>query len=207
MPDWKIKPGYIERPMPEYCLDRPDGNLWQWDVYAKARELAIETGAKWFIDLGCGSGEKSDMLVDGATKRYIGFDTGSNFEYCRSLPRRLRSEWRECDLESPEFAIPSEDAVIICADVIEHLINPAALLRRLADLIARVKGIILSTPDRDLTHGIDHNGPPPNVGHVREWNLSEFRELLESFGLKPAMSHVPCRKGDDRRITTMAVIA
>lgn len=200
MTDWKLKPGYIERAEPAYCVDKPDGHLWQWDAYTMALAIAKETKAEWVIDLGCGSGEKLEMLF-GDFER-IGLDHGENIERC--ITEYPDSLWNTADLEKADFASASRDAVIICADVIEHLKNPRPLLRRLAKLAPNVKGIVISTPDRDLTHGVGHNGPPPNPGHVREWNKAELVEYLTSIGFPiKTVGHIPCKKDDGRIITIM----
>ena len=200
MTDSKIKPGYIERAEPAYCVDKPDGHLWQWDAYTTALEIATRNSAKWVIDLGCGSGEKLELLF-GNFKR-IGLDYGENLKRC--VANYPGSEWGTIDLENGRFFPPSMDAVIIFADVIEHLKNPEPLLIRLAELAPLVKGIVISTPDRDLTHGVGHNGPPPNLGHVREWNESELVSYLAWIGFPiRTVGHIPCKKDDERRITIM----
>ena len=69
--------------------------------------------------------------------------------------------------------------VIVCSDVIEHLVDPDELL----DYIKAIsyKYLILSTPDRDLVYKPSDegcNGPPANEAHVREWNYQEFDEYI-----------------------------
>lgn len=199
MTDYKIKPGYIERPEPAYCVDKPDGNLWQWDAYVKARDIAIEANAEWIIDIGCGSGEKAS-LFEGF--EYIGIDYGPNI--ADSSANAMDGYYLDFDLDKEPIQLAFPNCVIVCADVVEHLKNPSLLLGRLAEFAPLVKGIVLSTPDRDLTHGADHNGPPPNVCHVREWNKAELQSYLESSGFPiKTIGHIPCRKDDERRITIM----
>ena len=41
------------------------------------------------------------------------------------------------------------------------------------------KKIVLSTPDRDLL--FNHNGPPKNPAHVREWSYKEFRQYISQY--------------------------
>lgn len=47
--------------------------------------------------------------------------------------------------------------------------------------------IFISTPERDLCHGVGNLGPPTNPCHVQEWNLFEFQMLLKYYGLNPLM--------------------
>ena len=44
--------------------------------------------------------------------------------------------------------------------------------------------MLISTPERDLTQGLWHHGPPPNVAHVREWNIRELGALLRRAGFE-----------------------
>ena len=96
---------------------------------------------------------------------------------------------------------------IICADVIEHLLKPEILLDLLADCVDLGAGLVLSSPERDLTHGKGHMGMPPNPCHVREWNEAEFRCLLAQYHLEDvAFRIVPPYGGSEKLSTMMAVI-
>lgn len=203
MPDFKLKPHYSVRPMPRYCVDRPDGHLWQFDVYQTALNLARDNEAKYVVDFGCGSGEKLQMFMP--QFKVIGIDAGSNIEYCWQEHRK--GTWIDGNLETMNFDFPMKDAVYICADVIEHLVNPEPLLRAMQGLQKTYPTMAISTPDRDLTHGVAHMGPPPNLGHVREWNMAELRGYLNSLDFTiHDIRHIPCMKDDNRLITTMAVL-
>ncbi len=204
MNDYKIKRGYAERLEPSYCVDRPDGHCWQWQTYRTALDIGLAGYGRYIVDFGCGSGEKLQAFDEHDGFITIGIDTGSNIEYCkRTYPDRT---WINGNLETMEFDFPATDAIYICADVVEHLKNPDPLLRKLASLQCDRSTIVISTPDRDLTHGVAHMGPPPNVGHVREWNLAEFQDYLLSMGFDvKQIGHIPCKRDDDRKITTMVV--
>lgn len=177
--------GYVERPQPEYFLDDTHETTcvtWQPDVYRVAADFGSRLGASTIIDAGCGDGAK--LLADCAGFATIGIDYGPNLESClRRAPGRI---WRELDFEGPD-PLPVtlqelRNAVIVCADVIEHLVNPVPLLARLRDSLSSASVILLSTPERALTWGDDHLGPPPNVSHVREWSLAELGRLLRNQG-------------------------
>lgn len=76
------------------------------------------------------------------------------------------------------------NAVVIVADVIEHLIEPQKFINNLS-MWARVSPyILISTPDRNRVRGLGDYGPPQNTAHVREWSLQEFYELLAQNGIK-----------------------
>jgi hypothetical protein len=75
-------------------------------------------------------------------------------------------------------------AVIVCADVIEHLVNPLPLLHTIKNWLVDAPVAIISTPDRVLNRGVHHLGPPDNPKHVREWEVDEFRCFLEATGFE-----------------------
>ena len=131
--DFFVRAHYRPRVTPLYFEDfDPDAKkkIYQPDVYSMA-EVFATLGVRRLFDIGCGKGEKLRPLAD----RFdiVGVDIGANIEHCRrTFPV---GEWIEHDLES-DIELPFarndlQDSLIICADVIEHLVNPSALLRNL----------------------------------------------------------------------------
>lgn len=183
--DYCLKVGYQSREQPEYYAAYNAGVSWQQAVYEYAHCLAKLSRCQTIIDLGCGDGAKLQRFVP--EFEVVGLDYGDNFAYCQS--HYSQSKWLECDLEDVT-TYPRWDkallsgALIICADVIEHLRQPEVLLRMMRRWLPSVQGIVISTPERDLTHGKAHQGPPPNPCHVREWNTAEFLRLMAQFRLR-----------------------
>jgi SAM-dependent methyltransferase len=178
--------GYKSRASPKYFDDAPNlaGKVvHQQDVYAFADYLLRVSGRNTVVDVGCGSGRK--LLAVGAAHR-IGLDYLSNIETCRT--RFPQETWIEVDLERGELpAMPDvapADAVVVCSDVIEHLVDPRKLLDLLASLYEQKAIVLISTPSRTRARGADHMGPPGNPAHVREWALSELELLLDASGLR-----------------------
>jgi SAM-dependent methyltransferase len=183
--DYCIKDGYVERAAPDYFvdIDPETGLICQPDVYIDASRIGEALGATRMIDIGCGNGFKLNELHP----RYeiIGIDFGENLDTCRAdYPH---GEWRHHDLET-EDPLPVSDeelagAIVICSDVVEHLVRPELLLRKLKYALQYADAVLISTPERELTWGPDHFGPPPNPHHVREWSAEEFAAFLESEDL------------------------
>jgi 2-polyprenyl-3-methyl-5-hydroxy-6-metoxy-1,4-benzoquinol methylase len=182
-----IKPGYAHRDAPEYFVDliqERDGVVWQPDVYPEAARIAERLGATRIIDLGSGSGDKLAALHP--RFEIVGIDFGPNLELCR---RKFPfGTWLEHDFDSEATLPLSADAfagsVVVCADVIEHLVHPELLLDNLHAILESVEAVVISTPERDRTRGPDDFGPPEHLCHVREWSLSEFGALLQSWGFE-----------------------
>ncbi len=194
-----IKEGYRHRAEPEYANDAGhDGVVWQPDVYPEAVRLAELLGAGCIVDVGCGSGDKLAALYP--RFEVVGIDLpGPNLELCRS--RYPFVDCRAHDLED-NLALPVPDvvltrAVVVCSDVIEHLRRPERLLRALRSALDVARAVVLSTPERDLTWGPDHNGPPPNPCHVREWSAPELEAFLDDMHF-PHRSMTLTRSNDSR---------
>lgn len=177
---YHIKDGYRENPV-AYFTDNlfvSRGIVFQPDVYTFAEYLAGSGDAAHILDVGCGQADKlADIRSRHEAWGFTGIDYGPNIDYCRATYDWGR--WLTVDLEDPPL-LDYPGSVIICSDVIEHLGDPRPLLGQLRE--AEAAAIVLSTPERDLQHGVKHNGPSPNVHHVREWNTTELRAFLEAEG-------------------------
>lgn len=180
-----VKPGYRCRERPMYGPDRDRGVVHQPDVYGVAAAAARQMGAPSIIDVGCGHAAK---LAKWASEfRTIGIDLGQTIQSCRRAYPTLR--WEECDLDRPHTLPVSDEelsqSVVVCADVIEHLVHPEYLLMSLRRAVRYGLLLVMSTPERDLTRGIRDMGPPANQGHTREWNIAELSLLLHHYDLTP----------------------
>lgn len=180
-----IRDGYTARTQPAYFQDTmPDNLLWQPHVYGIAAFLARLMKRHTLIDIGCGRAHK---LIEYAGEfKTIGVDYGDNIQWCRD--HYPQHSWITANLESEAIATFSANianAVIICADVIEHMINPNGLLRNF-QRDAGYAPILLTTPDRLRSYGYDHDGPPANGHHTREWTLGEMTALLKARNIPVA---------------------
>lgn len=188
MNEYGIREGYISRPVPEYFADvQIDGKTWQEDVYRVAAFLARESKATRLVDIGCGRAHK--LIKYAHLFELVGLDTGSNIEYCRA--NYPFGQWVDANLErgvaaGDLFLGLFKNSVVICADVIEHLVDPTHLAEMLKDVLAEAKYVVLSTPDRLRTYRHNHGGVPMNPHHVREWSLRELRDWFKSMGFNVA---------------------
>jgi hypothetical protein len=200
-----LKPGYQSREAPAYFVDELPEIVYQPDVYPLAAAAARTLGASTLIDIGCGRASKLLACAEGLET--IGIDFGANIDHCRANhPGRA---WVDCDLDRPHrLPVPAADlrrSVIICSDVIEHLLHPEHLLVSLRAALEHAPLLVLSTPERDLARGVEDTGPPYNGSHVREWNLSELALLLEHHGLR--LRRIGLTRSDDQRGVMHTIIA
>ncbi|MCS6822062.1 MAG: class I SAM-dependent methyltransferase [Microscillaceae bacterium] len=164
-----IKRGYIEKTKYIYFDDTPFQDEYQNEVYQAALKLAQEKQLFQILDYGCGSGYK--LMKYFANYKTIGVEVEQTIQFLtKKYPNRI---WL-CEANLPENI---QADLVICADVIEHLLNPQELILKLKN-IPQVQYFVFSTVDRDILRGKNDWGPPKNPYHVREWNSDEFRRYL-----------------------------
>lgn len=205
--------GYEQRLTPVYFADdADDGIVWQPDVYPHAADIARHLGRTVIIDIGCGRAAKLAALHQEMPDwHYIGVDYGSNIEWCRGS--HPFGEWLEADLEACDSLPISADrlrqAVIICSDVLEHLVRPYVAMGMMLSLAIAGDDapVVLSTPARERRAGADYIGPPRNPAHVREWTSEEFAAFVTANGFIIHDAHLT--RSDDRSngLTTQLVTA
>lgn len=184
---YNLPPSYTNRTEPAYFDDvLPDSSAWQADVYRLAAELARRSGAVRLVDLGCGRGEK--LAAYRGQFEIVGIDYGANIDACKAAYPFVH--WQTVDLNRQIVDTATfENAVVICADVIEHLPTPDALIESLRSASGVARVVLVSTPDRMRVYkGLDHAGPPGNPYHVREWSQVEFETWLTAEKLPVAWS-------------------
>jgi len=158
----------------------------QREVYQFCAEFMKKNKLNTIVDIGCGSGYK---LV-----KYLSeFNTiGVETEPCFSLLKNTYPNRNWVISGEKEKSFNSYDSlynndVVLCCDVIEHIIDPDILLDYLVSLNA--KHYIISTPCREIlcknpryaaTYNKSWQGPPINDCHVREWTMDEFIEYLST---------------------------
>ncbi|WP_112465254.1 methyltransferase domain-containing protein [Streptomyces triticisoli] len=184
-----IRSGYRSRDQVEYFLDETDDTVtWQPDVYPYAAARAKQLGRDVVIDIGCGrAGKLASLAYEYPAWSFIGVDFGDNLVWCRD--NHPFGEWIEVDLESAERLPISSSlvrrSIVVCSDVIEHLVNPAPALSLIRGLLVEGSAAaVLSTPARECRSGYDAPGPPRNPSHVREWASDEFQALLKASGFE-----------------------
>ncbi|MGH3715561.1 MAG: class I SAM-dependent methyltransferase [Micromonosporaceae bacterium] len=194
-----IRAGYRSRECVEYFVDETTDAVWQPDVYPYTADQALARGHDAIIDIGCGrAGKLLSLSTTHPTWAYIGVDFGENLTWCRdNLPF---GTWIHADLETTQhLPIAShllERSVVVCSDVLEHLLNPVPALTMIHGLLKGGAAVaVLSTPARERRSGYSDPGPPRNPSHVREWASDEFQSLLEFAGFR--ILHAGLTRSDD----------
>ena len=170
-----IKESYVHRKKYVHFDDTQQEDAWQLEVYLHALGLMKKHKLTSVADLGCGSGYK--LVTYLGEYNTIGLELNVNLDVLKKkYPQRT---WLESNFEINHNIRVD---ILICSDVIEHIVNPDELI----DYINKIdfKYLILSTPERDLVYEENsefHKGPPRNLTHQREWSFSEFNEYIGKY--------------------------
>jgi hypothetical protein len=154
--------------------DMEEQDKWQLEVYLYAYAIMKKNNFIKIVDYGCGSGYKLITFFD--EFETIGYELPANVDILKK--HYAEREWRVSDFYSNEII---DVDIIICSDVIEHLVDPDILINFF--LKQKFKYLVLSTPEKDLVYAENdpHRlGPPRNIAHQREWNFQEFAEYIGS---------------------------
>jgi len=149
----------------------------QYYVYKFCRKLVKEEKLKSVLDIGCGTGIKLMKLIYPVCDEVYGIDQQGIIQYCRKM-YGLETFLAD-DIENPTLSLKKKFDLIICADVIEHILNPDNLLSYIRKFCHNNTYIVISTPERDILRGRECDFSPKKT-HIREWNIKEFRHYLES---------------------------
>jgi hypothetical protein len=167
MKNYFIKDGYKVRPENMFYNDTNMKDEWQKEVYVYARLQFELYNLQSVWDIGTGSGYK--LLQNFGDVRTLGTDLTPTVNWLKGkYPER---HW------SDSFEVFHGYDMIICSDVIEHIVDPDCILDTIEQ--AKPKLIVFSTPERMLFQK-GHDGPPDNICHVREWTLEEFGRYIDS---------------------------
>jgi hypothetical protein len=205
--DYGLPAGYEARLEPAYFVDdlADQRIIHQPDVYPFAAHIAERYGCAYLIDVGCGRAGKLTPLGD--RFHLIGIDHGANIAWCRD--RTDLTMAIDHDLQRREPLPVSEcivgSSVVICADVIEHLVEPRPLVENLQHLAQVARAVVVTTPDRELVRGAEDRGPPANPAHVREWTLGELAGLLGESGAPVAFAGLTRNNDRDSQRRTSLV--
>lgn len=167
-----IKRGYRHRKTALFWDDTQQTDEYQKEVYESARVYLDQYGYKNVLDIGCGSAFK--LMHYFSDCNTVGVEVGPTYTFLQQkYPDRT---WINA---AQAGQLPATTELIICSDVIEHVVDPDELLQQIGQIDFGI--LFLSTPERNLVRGWYDYGPPENVCHIREWNATEFRHYVAAY--------------------------
>lgn len=164
----------------KYASRNPIERWMVGNFMAAVRRLALSTGAKKALEVGCGEGEVARLLA-GAGLHVRATDVSEKIiDVARAHPQK---EGIDFAVASVETLKPAGHAapLVVSIEVLEHLVDPEAALKTLASL-AR-PWLLLSVPREPLWRALNlargkyvkDLGNTP--GHLNHWSTAAFRRL------------------------------
>jgi len=157
--------------------------------------LIPETAMR-ILDVGCGEGMLGELLRQRGAKEVIGIEKDP---LAAGNARKRLNQVIEGDVETlvPRLHHGYFD-IIICADVLEHLVDPWGVLKRLAQCISHGGYLVSSIPNSRYLALIDHlvNGHWTyqssgllDKTHLRFFTLSEINDMFSNAGFSITALH------------------
>lgn len=143
------------------------------------RILKEQNDIKTFVDVGCGAGELALTLVG------KGF-SGVGLDYSADAIKTAESLRRKKNISDKKLALIKGDQselgrkkydVVICCEVLEHVKEDAALLKKL--IAVSNKYLLISVPAKQKLFDESDEA----VGHFRRYEKEDLIKLVETNGL------------------------
>jgi SAM-dependent methyltransferase len=147
------------------------------------RFAAKYVAGKSVLDIACGTGYGSQILMDGGAESYFGVDLGDEpVAFAKSNFKRDRVSFLQGDILTVNPGRQFD--LIISFETIEHIADYKDSLLNLNRLLEPDGILIISTPNRPICSpkALTLNDKPSNPYHVQEFTLAEFCDILKDTG-------------------------
>ncbi len=140
---------------------------------------------KHVLDIACGAGYGSAILVDAGAESVQGVDLDKSavaFAQKNYAASNIRFEIGDITIFNPGTTYD----VITCFETIEHVSDYQKALLNLYQLLKPDGQLIISTPNRPMSWRPvkSMNDKPHNPHHVREFDLKEFKSILKESNFR-----------------------
>jgi len=131
---------------------------------------------KKVLDIACGVGYGTKILLNAGSKEVIGCDISSeSIDYAKQHYSNKQITFKVQDATKLDFTDNYFDC-IVSFETIEHVDDYNAVLKEFYRVIKKNGTLIISTPNKDVSSkGKDK---PENPFHVKEFTISEISDLL-----------------------------
>lgn len=156
----------------------------------------VPLGARRVLDVGCGAGDFGRTLKQCGVREVVGIEI---VERAWRMAKGVLDDALLGNVETMELPFPDGHFDCICfGDVLEHLVEPSATLRRIARVLDRNGAVIASIPNVRFFQVVaalaDGRWQYQDAGildrtHLRFFTRVDMRELFESAGLEVLAIH------------------
>jgi ubiquinone/menaquinone biosynthesis C-methylase UbiE len=176
--------GPIIQPNPERMVPGENNGRCYLEHLGRYEFASHSVQGKTVLDVACGTGYGAPSLVAAGARSYCGVDISAEaVEFAESRykvsPNVSFMVGDACRLDGIDDGAID---VVISFETIEHLADPRLFLAGLRRVLVPGGALIMSTPNRSVRDpGGTLHSTPANPFHLREWNTTEFTQLLRDF--------------------------
>lgn len=167
------------------------------DYYGTPRNDLLEwmdgTGHARVLEIGCGAGANAPWLRSHGAVRIVGIEPEK--QSAQTASRRF-DEVHQTTVEAVLHDVQGPFDLVICADVLEHLVDPGSVIEGLRGVIAEPTGrLLISTPNIRYISALARiavgAGFRPEMSgtfdstHIRFFTRANLRDLLRRAGWYP----------------------
>ncbi len=176
----------LKNPLAQYLLKQFDTNI---------SELAEQTNPTSILEIGCGEGHVTSLLLNSTQARIVATDLSQTIideAQANISSKRVTFSKQNIYALSAEYAAE----LTVCCEVLEHLEDPEAGLIKLAEMANPYA--IISVPREPLwrilnfvrgAHAARFGNSP---GHVQHWSKQQFLNFLAPyFGVVDVRAPIP----------------
>lgn len=150
----------------------PDPRSPWWGEHRSRYHFAVPyVQGRRVLDLACGTGFGSDILIQSGASEVIGMD----LEWPDNAD--AIEKWSFCVADGTRIPLKSASIeVAVSFETVEHIEEDVAFLTEIRRVLSDDGLLILSTPNG--LHSPKHLGRPANPFHVREYSPDELKRVI-----------------------------
>ena len=161
----------------------PEQEFTSWSLQTNFGRYSFASGyvkAKNILDLGCGSGYGSSFLSKSGRADHVigGYVSENAIKTASRMFQNNKLSFVWLDATALPFRNDSFD-IVVSLEVIEHLVEYRIYLQEVKRVLRSYGTFICSTPNKGFVSWDPRR--PGSVYHKKEFNISEFKEILSEY--------------------------
>ena len=166
-----------ERIIPEESFCGPETNIYKEHV-ARYNFASKYIKGKKVLDIACGSGYGSEILLKQGAKYVIGSDISKNtIDYAKDHYQNENIEFVTNDIKKLNFSDEEFDC-IVSFETLEHVKEHDVVICELKRVLKKEGILIISTPNSESRTNDEED---TNRFHEKELTVQEFKKIINKF--------------------------
>jgi SAM-dependent methyltransferase len=164
-----------------YILEDQERMQRAKNYFAWQRQLVLPEIGQRVVEIGCGLGNFTEVLLDRELVIALDKETGCIERLRARYPDQSNLNALTFDLDTDSFAALTEfrPDSCVCLNVLEHVRDDHKTLGRIASILPEGGTLVLLVPAFGVLYGpIDRN-----LGHYRRYTRTSFLTMVETTGL------------------------